>query len=97
MTLGKKVTQTNSDDKSYWLDSKKNVDKIWYALIGLCAISIVADFFYHKHVIHPIEDLIVGMYGWYGFIGCVFLVLSAKLLRKIIMRPENYYTENNDD
>ena len=83
--------------KKYWLDSKKNVDKIWYALVCLCALSVLADFFYHKHVAHPVEDLIVGMYGWYGFIGCVFLVLSAKLLRRILMRPENYYKENSDD
>jgi hypothetical protein len=91
------MTTTESDSKKYWLDNKKNVDKIWYALLGICALSVLADFFYHKHVAHPVEDLIVGMYGWYSFIGCVFLVLSAKLLRRILMRSEDYYTETNDD
>jgi hypothetical protein len=91
------MTTTESDSKKYWLDNKKNVDKIWYALLGICALSVLADFFYHKHVAHPVEDLIVGMYGWYSFIGCVFLVFSAKLLRRILMRSEDYYTETNDD
>jgi len=53
--------------------------------------------FYHKHVEYSIEDIIPGMYGWYGFIGAVFLVLAAKILRKILMRSENYYNENQND
>ena len=85
------------NDKSFWLDKKKNVDKIWYGLIIICALTVVADLFYHKHVEFAIEDAIPGMYGWYGFIGCVFLVLAAKIVRKILMRPENYSNENKND
>ena len=91
------MTSKDRDTKNYWLDNKKNVDKIWYSLVGICVISVLADFFYHKHVSHPVEDLIVGMHGWYSFIVCVFLVLCAKLLRKILMRSEDYYDEMNDD
>ena len=91
------MARKNTDSKEYWLDNKKNVNKIWYGLVSICIISVLADFFYHKHVTHPVEDLIVGMYAWYSFIVCVFLVLSAKLLRKILMRSENYYNEANDD
>ena len=91
------MTSKDRDTKNYWLDNTKNVDKIWYSLVGICVISVLADFFYHKHVSHPVEDLIVGMHGWYSFIVCVFLVLCAKLLRKILMRSEDYYDEINDD
>ena len=91
------MTSKDRDTKNYWLDNKKNVDKIWYSLVSICVISVLADFFYHKHVSHPVEDLIVGMHGWYSFIVCVFLVLCAKLLRKILMRSEDYYDEINDD
>ena len=91
------MARKNTDTKKYWLDNKKNVDKIWYSLVSICVISVLADFFYHKHVTHPVEDLIVGMYAWYSFIVCVFLVFSAKLLRKILMRSEKYYNETNDD
>ena len=91
------MTSKDRDTKNYWLDNKKNVDKIWYSLVSICVISVLADFFYHKHATHPVEDLIIGMHGWYSFIVCVFLVLCAKLLRKILMRSEDYYDEINDD
>ena len=81
----------NPGEKTYWLDEKKNVDKIWYALCAVCLLLVFADAFYHKHVTHAVEDFVWGMYGFYGLVGCVFLVLSAKILRKIVMREEEYY------
>ena len=87
----------NVGEKKYWLDDKKNVDKIWYALLGICAATVIADFFYHKHVEYAVEDFIPGMYGWYGLGGCIFLVLSAKILRKLTIRDEDYYDEAEDD
>tara|TARA_X000001036_G_C20627578_1_gene785811 strand:- start:330 stop:626 length:297 start_codon:yes stop_codon:yes gene_type:complete len=97
--IEEEIMEDNSEpnNKSFWLDNKKNVDKIWYALVTICILTVLADLFYHKHVEFEVEDIIPGMYGWYGFIGCVFLVLAAKILRKIIMRPENYYNENQND
>jgi hypothetical protein len=89
--------QQKPDDKKYWLDDQNNVNKIIWALYIACGLSVIADFFYHKHVHYAVEDWIPGMYGWYGFIGCVFLVLSAKVLRKILMRSEDYYDEADDD
>lgn len=89
--------QQKPDDKLYWLDEDKNVKKIIWALCIACALSVIADLFYHKHIVYAAEDWVPGMYGWYGFIGCVFLVLSAKLLRKLLMRSEDYYEEANDD
>jgi len=86
-----------SKEKRYWLDDKKNVNKVWYSLIIICAISVICDFFYHKHVEFAVEDIIPGMYGWYGFLGCVFLVLAAKGLRKLLMRSETYYEDNEND
>jgi uncharacterized membrane protein len=83
-------------EKTHWLDDKKNVDKIWYALIGLCAISVIGDFFYHKHVKYTVEDLIPGMYGWFGLASCIALVLCAKILRVIVKRREDYYDEADD-
>jgi hypothetical protein len=32
-----------------------------------------------------------GFYAIYGFAGCVFLVLVAKQMRKVVMRDEDYY------
>lgn len=79
-----------SDRKSYWLDQPRNVNKIVWALAGACAVLFLADFFYHKHGHFDFENWI-GFYGWYGFLAYCFIVLSAKALRKVLRRDEDYY------
>lgn len=77
-------------ERRYWLDEKRNVDKIYKALLVICAGLVIADLFYDKHAKYIVEDWF-GFYGFYGFVGCVFLVLAAKQLRKLLMRSEDYY------
>lgn len=83
-----------NDEKRYWLDDKRNVDKIWYGVVAICALLFLADAFYEKHVEFQVEHWF-GFYGIYGFVGCVFLVLSARVLRKIVMRSEDFYDRND--
>jgi uncharacterized membrane protein len=78
-------------EKTYWLDDRKNVERIWYVLIGTCVLSVIFDLFYHKHVEFSFEDLIPGMYGWYGLVCCIVLVAGARILRAIVRRDESYY------
>jgi hypothetical protein len=73
-----------------WLDNRRNVDKIVYALYAVCAGLLLIDPLVEKHGPFEIEHW-WGFYGIYGFVGCVFLVLAAKVLRMIVMRPEDYY------
>ena len=73
-----------------WLDSPRNVNKIVYALYAVSALLLVVDPLIHKHGPFAIEHW-WGFYGIYGFVGCVFLVLAAKELRKLVMRGEDYY------
>jgi hypothetical protein len=73
-----------------WIDEPKNVDRIVYALYGLCVLLIVIDPFVHKHSPFSIEHY-WGFYAFYGFVACVGLVLTAKMLRKILIKPEDYY------
>ena len=77
-------------EKTYWLDDMRNVNKIIWVLAAFCVGLFLADFFYHKHVHFAFENWI-GFYGWYSFLACCFIVLSAKGLRKLLKRPENYY------
>jgi hypothetical protein len=51
---------------------------------------LVADVLVHRHA-EVGFDGVFGYYGFYGFIACVVLVLAAKLLRRGVMRPEDYY------
>lgn len=80
-------------ERSYWLDRPGSATKIFYALIGLCTVSVLADLFYEKHV-HYAAEKIIGAYGIYGFVCCVGLVLAAKELRKLLKREESYYADD---
>ena len=76
--------------RKYWLDDRRNVDKIFYGLVLACAGLFLADWFYHKHVNFAFENWF-GFFAWYGLICCVALVLLAKRLRKWVKRDEDYY------
>ncbi|MDJ0942016.1 MAG: hypothetical protein QNJ30_01010 [Kiloniellales bacterium] len=81
-------------ERTYWLDDPANVKKVVWALVGVCVIVFLADALIHKHGYFQVEH-IFGFYGIYGFVVCVGLVLAAKALRIILMRPEDYY--DSDD
>jgi len=71
-------------------DSRRNVDRLVYALYAACAGLVALDLVIHRHVAHPWERLF-GFHAWYGFVSCWILVLLAKRLRRVLMRPEDYY------
>ena len=64
------------------------------SLYACCAVLLAIDFLSHRHSAHP-WDSWWGFYAVYGFVGCVLLVLIAKLLRKLVKRPEDYYIKEN--
>ncbi len=77
-------------EKTYWLDRKENVTKVYRGVWALCAALFLIEPWVHKHAAFTVEDLF-GFYGWYGFFACVGLVLTAKALRRVLKRPEQYY------
>ena len=80
------------NSRKYWLDNPRNVDRIVWALYGACVGLLAIDWFVPKHGPFAIEHLF-GFYGIYGFAACFGLVLAAKEMRRIVMRPEDYYDE----
>ena len=59
---------------------------------------VLADLFYHKHGHFGFQEWF-AFDAVFGFAAYVGLVNSAKLLRKLVMRPEDYYEaeESSDD
>ena len=78
--------------KKYWLDERRNVTRLVYALTAACIALVVSDLFYHKHVVFGFEGWF-GFYGFFGFAAFFFIVIAGKQLRKIVMRDEDYYDE----
>ena len=79
-----------SESRNYWLDNPRNIDRIVWTIYGICLALLLVDFFVPKHGPFAVEHWF-GFYGIYGFVACVGLVLAAKEMRRIVMRPEDYY------
>lgn len=76
--------------RRYWLDSPRNVTRLYRGLWAVGAVLVLAEFLVQKHE----EPAFAGRFGFYalfGFVACVALVLTAKALRRILRRPEDYY------
>jgi len=76
--------------RHYWLDSPGNVTKLYRGLWAVGAVLVLAEFLVQKHE----EPAFAGGFAFYalfGFVACVALVLTAKALRRILRRPEDYY------
>lgn len=72
------------------------VDKLVYALWAACALLVAAEFFYHKHPYFGFDGWF-GFYAIFGFLAYCLIVFSAKGLRRLIKRDENYYGEGTGD
>lgn len=78
------------EEKKYWLDSSANVTKLFRGLWCVGIALLLADVFLVKHEDFTLSALL-GFYGFYGFFACCALVLTAKALRRVLMRSEDYY------
>ena len=91
-----------NDDKQYWLDKASSIRLIIIGLVVACVISfavptvldIMASMDPHHHgESHRYFDYesIYGFHAVFGFLAYAFIVLTAKMLRKVLKRPEEYY------
>ena len=79
-----------TEEKKYWLDESRNVDRLLYAFYAVCALLVVLDIFVPKHGPFAAEHYL-GFYSVVGFVACAGIIWGAKQLRRILMRPEDYY------
>ena len=59
-------------------------------LIILSLILLILEFVFHRHAEVELET-IVFFPALYAFIVCIAIVLGGIILRKLIMRKEDYY------
>ncbi|GJL88101.1 MAG: hypothetical protein DHS20C03_18100 [Minwuia thermotolerans] len=89
------------EPEKYALDRPAVVRRLYHVLIGLCVLLGLADIadmlwhVYHKHGYFDVEYL-PNFYGFFGLLGCIVLVQLSKLLRKAVMRDEDYYDDDVD-
>jgi cytochrome c oxidase subunit IV len=83
---------SETDQKTHIFDNPRNVERLLKGFYAICIILVIADFIIHRHTTMDWEKM-PAFYAIYGFIACVVLVVVAKMMRKVIMRKENYYNE----
>ena len=83
---------SENTQRIHLFDNPRNVARLLKGFYGICVILVIADFIIHRHTTMGWEK-IPAFYAIYGFVACVVLVVLAKLMRKVVMRKENYYDE----
>ena len=84
------VSPPAANEPDYWLDQPKNINLLIKLLIAACVIVVLADYGYHKHGHFGFQEWF-AFDAVFGFLAYAGLVNSSKLLRKIVMRDEDYY------
>lgn len=96
------MSDPTSQEKPRWLDDFANVRKVYVGLWVVCLLLLVGGeglliwahraAAAHGEAHHGFSfERWPGFYSLYGFVACVALVLAAKELRKLLIRPEDYY------
>ena len=78
------------DARRYLLDRPATVKWLLRLFLVISLAVLGLDLVIERHIDHPFER-VVGFYGVWGFVSCVILVLAARLLRRGVMRGEDYY------
>jgi len=84
------MADKNPDEKEYFFDRQQNIDRLLMVFYVICVVLFVLDFIIHRHTMHSLEEL-PGFYAVFGFVAFVALVVGSILLRKLVMRKEDYY------
>ena len=61
-------------------------------LLAIGAVLVLLEFIVHRHGEIALEDLPLFP-AVYAFFVCIFIVVGGIWLRKIAMRPEDYYDD----
>jgi hypothetical protein len=88
--------ENRTDEAQDFFDKPQNVTLILRVFYVICALLVIADFVVHRHIYVEFEK-IPTFYAAYGFIACVVLVVIAKEMRRVFMKPENYYDAREDE
>ncbi|MHA1568744.1 MAG: hypothetical protein ACTSXZ_04690 [Alphaproteobacteria bacterium] len=80
------------EERKPFFDEPRNILTVLRGFYVVCALLLLIDILYHRHVIHAWESLF-GFYALFGFVACVVLVLVAKEMRKVLMRDQDYYED----
>lgn len=80
------------ESETHWLARPATIRRLWMIFGCVLAVTVVAEIFV-AHETHFGIDGTFAFHAWYGFIACVALIATAKLLGLVLKRPDSYYEE----
>ena len=95
-------------EKPRFLDKPGNVKTLLWLFLGVCAAVVLYEFLRPLGAgggggeeAHDLAErapalAFIGSFAIYGFVSCVVLILLGKGLRRLAMRPEDYYGDGDD-
>ncbi|MEW5912160.1 MAG: hypothetical protein AB1814_06365 [Thermodesulfobacteriota bacterium] len=77
-------------EKKGFFDKPGNFRRFLTAFFAALVVLLLVDFLVSKHG-HFSWEQAPEFFAAYGFVSCVVLVLAARVLRRLVKRPEDYY------
>ena len=84
----------NDHNDNHWLTRPESIKKLWWIFSGILALTLLAQFAFPSKGYFKV-DAWFGFGAIYGFVCCLLMVVFAKLLGKVLKRPEDYYEQSD--
>lgn len=90
-------TDNSTDSPLYWVTrtaARRVLIALHLVAVGAVLFEWLFPFDTEAHAVERVHALdFTGSYAVYGFVSCVILVLLGLVLRRLVMRSENFYRE----
>ncbi len=73
-----------------YFDRPETIKKLWVLLYVLCGLTIVPDFFTHRHSYFGVDGYF-AFFALLGFVSCAILILFSKWVALALKTKEDYY------
>ncbi|MGV0006200.1 MAG: hypothetical protein ACNYPG_06215 [Candidatus Porifericomitaceae bacterium WSBS_2022_MAG_OTU9] len=75
---------------------RRSMKLAWRLFMAACAATLLLDFTQLRYGERIVESW-WGFYGIFAFCACVGVAMAALLLRRLLLRPQDYYERGQDD
>lgn len=79
----------------HWLDEPSNVRLLWRLFLVLLALTVVAELVVALHPHFAVESMF-AFHAWFGFLSCAAMIGVAKVIGRLLKRPDTYYDGEDD-
>jgi hypothetical protein len=84
------------NDDDHWLVRPTTIRLLWIAFLATLALTVAVGLWLPGEPHFAIER-IFAFNAAYGFLVCVAMILTAKVLGVLLKRPDSYYDERATD